>query len=150
MSIFSDTAQLLLAAGLVLAVIDALVFGFATFFLTLFGLALVSAGIGLYLGVLPDSSTAILIALTVLTALYSLVLWKPLKGLQEKKQEGKVNSDLTGMSFVLQQDISPDSPGTYHYSGIDWTVETTEVITQGTEVEVVDLQVGVMKVKTAQ
>ncbi len=150
MTIFSDSAQALMAIGLFLAVIDLLVFGFATFFLTLLGLAMLSTGGLIYFSVIDSSIASILIAVTVFTGLYGALLWKPLKNLQEKREETKVSSDLTGMSFILQQDISPDSPGKYHYSGIDWTVETTEVITSGTEVEVIDLQVGVMKVKTCQ
>lgn len=150
MTIFSDAAQALMAIGLFLAVIDLLVFGFATFFLTLLGLAMLTTGGLIHFSVVDDSMTSILIAVTVFTGLYGVLLWKPLKRLQEKREETKVSSDLTGMSFILQQDISPDSPGKYHYSGIDWTVETNEVITSGTEVEVIDLQVGVMKVKTCQ
>lgn len=150
MSIFSDTAQALMAAGLFLAAIDLLVFGFATFFLTLLGLSLLTTGGLIYFSVLDSSVSSILIAVTLLTAVYGLFLWKPLKRLQEQRQSNKVSSDLTGMSFILQQDISPDSPGNYHYSGIDWKVQTSEVITQGTEVEVIELQVGTMTVRTAQ
>ena len=149
MWIFSDAAQALMAAGLFLAVIDLLIFGFATFFLTLLGLAMLTSGGLIYFGVLPDSTTSILMSVAIFTALYGVVLWQPLKKLQSMKQDQKVNSDLTGMSFVLEQDISPECPGTYHYSGIDWKLETSEVITQGTEVEVIDLQVGKMTVKTA-
>lgn len=150
MWIFSDIAQGLMAIGILLAVIDMLVFGFATFFLTLLGLGMLTSGALIYFSILPDSTTSILVSVAAFTVAYSALLWKPLKNLQANKQSKKVSSDLTGMSFVLQQDISPDSPGKYHYSGIDWSVETTEVISQGTEVEVIDLQVGVMKVKTSE
>ena len=150
MSFFSDTAQALMAAGLFLAVIDLLVFGFATFFLTLLGLSLLTTGGLIYFTVLDGSVSSTLVAVAALTAVYGVLLWKPLKRMQEQRKSNNVNSDLTGMSFTLQQDISPDNPGKYHYSGIDWTVETSEVITQGTEVEVIELQVGTMMVKTAQ
>ena len=148
MWIFSDIAQGLMAVGILLAVVDLLVFGFATFFLTLLGLGMLTSGALIYFAVLPDTTTSILVSVAAFTVIYSALLWKPLKNLQANKQSKKVSSDLTGMSFVLQQDVSPDTPGKYHYSGIDWSVETSEVITQGTEVEVIDLQVGVMKVKT--
>ena len=150
MWIFSDIAQGLMAIGILLAVIDMLVFGFATFFLTLLGLGMLTSGALIYFSILPDTTTSILVSVAVFTVLYSAVLWQPLKKLQSNKQIKKVDSDLTGMCFTLQQDISPESPGTYHYSGIDWSVESNEVITQGTEVEVIDLQVGVMKVKTSE
>jgi membrane protein implicated in regulation of membrane protease activity len=148
MWIFSDIAQGLMAVGILLAVVDLLVFGFATFFLTLLGLGMLTSGALIYFAVLPDTTTSILVSVAAFTVIYSALLWKPLKNLQANKQSKKVSSDLTGMSFVLQQDVSPDNPGKYHYSGIDWSVETSEVITQGTEFEVIDLQVGVMKVKT--
>lgn len=150
MSIFTDSAQALIAAGIFFAALDLLIFGFATFILTLLGLAMVTTGTLLYFGVFEPSTANILISVAVTTAIYSLLLWKPLKRLQEQRQENKVSSDLTGMSFVINEDISPESPGKYHYSGIDWKVETQEVITSGTEVEVIDLQVGTMTVKTAQ
>lgn len=150
MSLFSDIAQALMAAGLFLAAIDLVIFGFATLFLTLFGLSLLTTGGLIYFSILDGSISSTLIAVTLLTATYGILLWKPLKRMQEQRKSNKVSSDLTGMSFTLQQDISPDSPGKYHYSGIDWTVKTSEVITQGTEVEVIDLQVGIMMVKTAQ
>lgn len=148
MWIFSDIAQGLMAVGILLAVVDLLVFGFATFFLTLLGLGMLTSGALIYFAVLPDTTTSILVSVAAFTVIYSALLWKPLKNLQANKQSKKVSSDLTGMSFVLQQDVSPDNPGKYHYSGIDWSIETSEVITQGTEVEVIDIQVGVMKVKT--
>lgn len=150
MSIFSDNAQVLMAVGIFLAAADLLLFGFASFILTLLGLAVFSTGVLLYVGLLPEGYASIVLAIAVLTALSGAVLWRPLKRLQEKKQINKVSSDLTGISFVLEQDISPQSPGSYHYSGIDWQVETNEVITAGTEVEVITLEVGVMTVKTAQ
>lgn len=150
MWIFSDIAQGLMAIGILLAVIDLLVFGFATFFLTLLGLGMLTSGALIYFAVLPDTTTSILVSVAAFTVIYSALLWKPLKNLQANKQSKKVSSDLTGMSFVVQQDISPDSPGEYHYSGIDWKVETNEVITEGTKVEVIDLQVGVMQVRTSK
>ncbi|NVK25826.1 MAG: NfeD family protein [Gammaproteobacteria bacterium] len=147
MWIFSDVAQGLMAVGVLLAVIDVLAFGFATLFLTLIGLAMLTTGILIQFGILSDQPTYILVAVAIFSAVYALLLWKPLKRLQDIKATNKVKSDLAGMSFVLEQDISIEYPGTYHFSGIDWRVESTSDISRGTEVEVVELQVGVMKVK---
>ena len=147
MWIFSDVAQALMAIGILMAVVDVLVFGFATFFLTLIGLAMLSTGILINFGVLNSELTTILISVALLSTIFGVLLWKPLKHLQEQKVSKKVKSDLSGMSFVLEQDISPESAGQYHYSGIDWRVESESNIAAGTKVEVVELQVGVMRVK---
>ena len=147
MWIFSDIAQGLMAIGIFLAVVDVLAFGFATLFLTLIGLGLLTTGLLIHFDILAAQAAPILVSITVFSLLYAGLLWKPLKQLQDIKLTKKVKSDLSGMSFVLDQDISIEYPGTYHYSGIDWRVETVADISRGSEVEVVELQVGVMKVK---
>lgn len=144
---FSDAAQALMAVGLFLAVIDMLVFGFATFFLTLLGLAMLTSGALMYFGILSSDTSTILISVAVLSAIFGVVLWKPLKGLQNNKENNDLHTDLTGMTFVLEQDISPAEPGKHHYSGLDWKVQSTEELSKGTEVQVIELQVGVMMVK---
>ena len=147
MWIFSDVAQGLMAIGIFLAVVDVLAFGFATLFLTLIGLGLLTTGILINFNVLTTEPTSLLISITVFSLLYAALLWKPLKRLQDIKLTKKVKSDLSGMSFVIDQDISIEYPGTYHYSGIEWRVETIADISRGSEVEVVELDVGVMKVR---
>lgn len=147
MWIFSDVAQGLMAIGIFLAVVDVLAFGFATLFLTLIGLGLLSTGVLINFGILNTEPTSILVSITVFSLIYAGILWRPLKHLQDIKLTKKVESDLSGMSFVIEEDISVEYPGTYHYSGIEWKVETAGDISRGSEVEVVDLQVGVMKVR---
>ena len=147
MWIFSDVAQGLMAIGIFLAVVDVLAFGFATLFLTLIGSGLLTTGVLINFNVLTTEPTSLLISITVFSLLYAALLWKPLKRLQDIKLTKKVKSDLSGMSFVIDQDISIEYPGTYHYSGIEWRVETIADISRGSEVEVVELDVGVMKVR---
>lgn len=146
---FSDVSQALMAIGLLMAVIDVLVFGFATFFLTLIGLAMLVSGGLMYFGIIPDSITSVLISVAFLTALFSVLLWKPLKGLQAHSEKKKVKSDLDGYQFTLEQDVEPGVFGLHHYSGIDWKVQAESLITKGTMVEVVEFKVGILLVKAA-
>ena len=150
MWIFDNLGQLLIAAGLLLAVVDVVFLGFATFFLTLLGLATLTTGILVWVGVVSEQWTAIAIVIALLSTLYSLLLWKPLQRLQKQGGEKKVvTSDLIGHSFVLDCDVSSISPGSYAYSGVTWKLESTDALTTGTRVEVVDVQVGVMRIKAA-
>jgi hypothetical protein len=146
MDLFGNTAQTLMALGLFLAVIDVVVFGFATFFLTLIGLSMLVTGGLIYASVLPDQFNSILLSVAILSAVFAVLLWKPLQQLQKKQQLSKVTTDLTGITFVLEQDVSPANPGKYHYSGVDWKVEASVEIRKGQTVEVTELQVGIMKV----
>lgn len=147
MWLFSDVSQMLMTLGLLMAVIDVLVFGFATFYLSLIGLAMLVSGALIYFGVIPDSTTAVFISVAVLTALFSLVLWKPLKNLQAVSNNKKVSTDLDGYQFTLEQDVDAGVFGKHHYSGIDWKVESDLPIAKGSKVEVVEFKVGVLVVK---
>lgn len=89
MWVFSDVSQALMAIGLLMAVVDVLVFGFATFFLTLIGLAMLVSGGLMYFGIIPDRITSVLISVAFLTAFFSVLLWKPLKGLQAHSEKKK-------------------------------------------------------------
>ena len=146
MWLFSDMSQSLMAIGLLMAVVDVLVFGFATFFLTLIGLSMLVTGILIQLGVITDGTASVLICIAILTAVFSLLLWKPLKRLQETKGNKKVTSDLDGYQFVLEQDIDSLTPGKHHYSGVDWKVESDVAITKGTKVTVLEFKVGTLVV----
>ncbi len=64
----------------------------------------------------------------------------------------KPSSDLIGLEFVVQQDISATQPGTHRYSGVDWKVELdraagTESIPAGQRVTVTSLDAGIFRVK---
>ena len=147
MDIFENSAQLLMSAGIFIAALDIIVFGFATLFLTLIGLAMLLTGVLIYMGILVDDITYILVSVTAWSAIFAVLLWKPLKRLQANSIAKSVGTDLTGMSFFLESDVKPGLTGTYHYSGIDWKVQSADSLAKGTEVEVTELQVGVMTVK---
>lgn len=147
MWLFSDMSQMLMTIGLLMAVVDVLVFGFATFFLTIIGLAMLVSGALIHFGILPDSTNSVLISVAFLTALFSILLWKPLKKLQEHTNNKKVTSDLDGYQFTLEQDVDAGVFGKHHYSGIDWKVESDSPIAKGSKVEVLEFKVGVLLVK---
>ena len=147
MWIFDDTAQILMAIGILMAVVDIVILGFATFFLTLIGLAVLTTGLLLNFGIMADSWTNILVSVAVLSALYTAVLWKPLSRLQQDKKPKTVTSDLIGLQFVLETDVTAENPGMYLYSGVNWKVESDSDLTAGAKVEVVEVQVGTMRVK---
>mgnify|MGYP000232589630 FL=1 len=150
MWIFDNMAQLLMVTGVTLAVIDILFLGFATFYLTLIGLATLTTGLLVLTGVLSEDWTHIAISVAALAAIYSAILWRPLTLLQQKGGEVKtVSTDLTGHTFLLSQDISPSEPGEYAYSGVTWKLETEQTLKAGTKVVVTEVQVGIMKVKAA-
>lgn len=149
MWIFDDTAQILMAIGILMAVVDIVILGFATFFLTLIGLAVLTTGLLLNFGIMADSWTNILVSVAVLSALYTAVLWKPLSRLQQDKKPKTVTSDLIGLQFVLETDVTAENPGMYLYSGVNWKIESDSDLTAGAKVEVVEVQVGTMRVKPA-
>ncbi|WP_299264454.1 NfeD family protein [uncultured Psychrosphaera sp.] len=147
MWLFSDVSQALMAVGLLMAVIDVLVFGFATFYLTLIGSAMLVSGGLIHFGVIPASTSSVLISVAFLTALFSILLWKPLKNLQAHSNNKKVTTDLDGYQFTLEQDVDAGVFGKHHYSGIDWKVESDSPIAKGSKVEVLEFKVGVLLVK---
>lgn len=148
MSFFENTAQMLMAAGVLLAVIDIVFLGFATFFLTLIGLATLTTGLLLQFGIISDTWTVISLCIAVLSAVYSAILWKPLSNLQKTEPKHNVHSDLFGHQFRLETPVSPTQPGSYQYSGITWKIESDESLLAGDKVEVTDIQVGLMTVKS--
>ena len=150
MWIFDNTAQILMALGIMMAVVDIVVLGFATFFLTLIGLAVLTTGVLLNFGVMTDSWANILISVAVLSAIYTALLWKPLSRLQQDTKPQEVKSDIIGHQFHLETDVTASQPGMYLYSGVNWKIEADEELTAGAKVEVTQVKVGVMRVKPVE
>ncbi|MDA8621594.1 NfeD family protein [Psychrosphaera sp.] len=148
MAFFENTAQMLMAAGVLMAAVDIVLLGFATFFLTLLGLAVLTTGVLLHFGIITDSWAMLSLSIAILAALYSVLLWKPLAKLQKTQPKKNVHSDLFGHQFRLETSVSPAKPGSYQYSGITWRIESDEDLQAGARVEVIDIQVGMMTVKS--
>jgi membrane protein implicated in regulation of membrane protease activity len=82
------------------------------------------------------------LVVAVLTALLTVVLWKPFKRLQEQRDDSPVTSDLVGFTFVLAEAVEPDGCVMYKYSGIEWRLVSDTPIASGTKVRVVEVEVG--------
>jgi membrane protein implicated in regulation of membrane protease activity len=145
----NNLAESLLILGLALLAIEIAVLGFSTFVLFFVGLAAAVTGILLYIGLIPETLVSAALAVAILTAIAAIVLWKPLKKLQNKVDKTKAKGDLVGHSFILSEAVSPTINPKYHYSGIDWKLISTETLAIGTKVEVTEAAVGVFYIKAA-
>jgi membrane protein implicated in regulation of membrane protease activity len=145
-------AETLLVIGIILLAIEVVVLGFSTFFVFFIGLAtIVTAGL-IYFGVVPDTWLASLMSISIFTALFALLLWKRLKGLQSDVDTKRADNDLVGYSFVCPQDIDPllpiDQLPTHDYSGVTWRLMSEVPIKAGTKVSVKQTDVGILHVMT--
>ena len=86
--------------------------------LLFFAIASFITGLLISLGVLSGWEMEIF-ALGILTALTTLLLWKPLKKFQNSGGGADTSSDMIGKQVPASSDIT-SSTGTIRYSGIDW------------------------------
>jgi len=83
----------------------------------------------------------------LVTGISSLLLWPSLKRMQDKVDTKAVTNDFIGHRFRLEEDLSDTAVINHHYSGINWKVSCDSVLEKGTEVEVIEVGVGKMKVQ---
>jgi hypothetical protein len=67
--------------------------------------------------------------------------------MQTQVDTTKVKSDLVGHRFVLVEDVALGLTPEYHYSGINWKLIASEHLVAGTQVEVIQADVGVFHIK---
>ncbi|MDA9100640.1 hypothetical protein N9J94_05195 [Planktomarina sp.] len=138
--------QWLLLIGTTLLIIEVAVLGFATFVLLFIGLAMLAvAGLMGFEFIPSDFKTAI-IAVSIMTLITAAISWKFLKKIQTGSENLKVEVGFIGHRFQIDDDISPEKPGQYFYSGINWKVITDEYVEKHTELKVVHADVGHFKV----
>jgi len=143
------------ALGFALLAAEVLLFGFTTIIFFFAGLGALAAGLVMNLGVLPETWIAGTACFGIATGISSAALWKPMKAMQDRSQpQQKSSSDIMGLEFVLIEDISITSPGSYRYSGIDWKVEidsssNLDDLPKGTRVTVATVEVGRLSVVKA-
>ena len=142
----SNLTYVLIFLGLALLVIEVAVLGFSVMVLFFIGLGCLITGILILVGVMPSTLVSALTGVAILSVLSAVVLWKPLKKMQDEVEKTDVKGDLVGYSFVLESDISPREHGSHKYSGIEWKVKSDTPIAAGTEVEVVRTDVGEFRV----
>ena len=127
--------------------------GLVTGLLLFGGVGTIVTGLLMMAGVLNETWEIGIASSAIISAIIAVLLWRPLKSLQNDDIPDKDNSsDLVGYEFVLQQDISLLKPGTTDYSGIEWKVEIykdagVEEISAATHVVVCSVEVGKFKVK---
>ena len=63
-------------------------------------------------------------------------------GLQIPDSEREIEVGFVGHRFQLNEDISPNEPGSYSYSGVEWSVTSAEPLVKSTMVKVVHAEVG--------
>ena len=139
--------------GFILLASEVLLFGFTTIVLLFAGLGALVTGLLIMIGVLPETWLAGISSFGVVTGVSSILLWKPLKRMQDKStpRSGQ-SSDLIGLEFIINQDITSTSPGQHRYSGMTWRVEpdasaNISLLRAGQRVAVVSLEAGLFRVK---
>lgn len=143
-----------LIIGVALLIIEIAVLGFSTFFLFFAGLGAIVTSLLIWLGVVPDDFFVSLACFAGATAVLALALWKPLAKMQSNVDTTRPQSDIIGHSFILadavQAAIPKQQQPTYHYSGIDWHLQSEQDLAKGTKVEVVQTDVGTLWIKAAE
>ncbi len=141
-----------IALGFALLAAEVLLFGFTTIIFLFAGLGALASGLLMNAGIIPETWVAGVACFGIATGVSSALLWKPLKAMQDKAAPPrKPTSDIVGLEFVLMDDISLTSVGSYRYSGIDWKVEIdsccdVDSLAKGQRVVVVSVEVGVLRV----
>jgi len=142
-----------IALGFILLALEVLVFGFTTIVMFFAGLGAVTAGLLMQTGVLPQTWIAGIACFGISTGMYGVLLWKPFQRIQSNSTpQQKQSSDLIGLEFVLEQDITSQQPGTTRYSGINWRVEIdkeagADTLHSGQRVVVTSVDAGIFRVK---
>lgn len=146
----ANLSTYLIIIGLIILAVEIAILGFSTFVLTFFGLALLITGLLITMEGISPTVMSAMASVAVLSGLLAVLLWKPLKSLQNQIEPGLPKSDLVGYQFYLQNDVSNAEPGEENYSGIKWKVTSDVPITKGTLVETVEVNVGHWKVKAVE
>ncbi|CAH9052489.1 hypothetical protein PSECIP111854_00980 [Pseudoalteromonas sp. CIP111854] len=146
--ILNNLPQTLIIVGIFALIIEVAVLGFATFFLLFLGLSLVLSGTMMYAGLLANDWMTALWVNAILTFVLALVLWKPLKRLQQSSNDEEISNDFADIDFILSDDLNDNNQVFHAYSGIQWQLKSDQPLSKGTRVKVVKKEVGVMWVKT--
>lgn len=150
--VVSHQAEFWLVCGFIMLTIEVIT-GFTTGFFLFGGIGALISGLLMSFGLLPETWIAGISCTGISSGLAAMLLWKPLKSLQDDSPAGKDNSsDLVGYAFVLDTSIEPGKPGNTDYSGISWKVEIDpqspeSSIESGQRVVVTSVEVGTFKVK---
>ena len=146
---FLDThlAEALMIIGVIALIVEVAVLGMSTYVLLFLGLSLFASGLLMNIGLLDTSYTTALWSNIVFTLGFAVVLWKPLKRMQDKTDTKPIHSDFAELTFIVNADVDDKGLTTHQYSGITWQLKSHSPIAAGSTVKVTDKQVGVLWVE---
>lgn len=140
--------QLLMTSGIVALAVEVAVLGFATFILFFLGLGLLATGLMMQFGWLSVDINHAMWSVSIITLGSALLLWKPLRRMQNTPDTRKNESDFAQKTFQLTGDVDSESNDVlYSYSGINWKVRSHSPLTKGQWVKVIETEVGVLWVE---
>lgn len=142
-----NIAEILMVLGIAALIVEVAVLGFATFVLLFLGISLLLTGLAMNIGLLEASLMTALWSNTLLTGVLAVMLWKPLRRMQNKVDHKDIDSDFADQSFVLTGDVDMRGETSHSYSGVQWKLKSQQLIPAGTLVKVVKTEVGVMWVE---
>lgn len=145
-----NLSNVLIATGIGALIVDMVFFGFGTFILIFLGGSLLISGLAMLVGILPSTMDAALWSNAILTAILGVLLWKPLRRIQNKNGSKQITNDFASDPFVLKQDVDIQGLTEHMYSGVRWKLRSHQPISQGTLVEVVKVEVGSLWVKAKE
>lgn len=148
--LLNNFAETLVVIGLLLLVVEVAVLGFATFFLFFVGLALITTGGLMWIGLIPEKWLQAIGGTAFFSAVFALAFWQKLKGLQNSTESTTSTNDLIGTVFVLSADIDQhEQTVTQQFSGITWQLRANQPILAGTAVKIVSTEVGILTIEPA-
>jgi len=92
--------------------------------LLFFALASIITGILISLGLVEGWQSEVLVV-GLLTAVIAVVLWRPLKAMQNSRSKTDDSSDMIGLQVPAFDNITKDA-GSIRYSGINWNARLAE------------------------
>jgi len=121
--------------------------------LLFFAIASLTTGILVSIGFVDGWQSEIL-TVGLLTAVVAVILWKPLKSLQDSKDKTDDSSDMIGLQVPASAEIN-ESSGTIRYSGIDWQARLAEeadgvCINENSQCQIIGITGNTMLVKAVE
>lgn len=100
--------------------------------LLFFAIASAITGILINVGLIEGWQSQILVV-GILTAVITLVLWKPLKSMQNSRSKTDDSSDMIGLQVPVVDDVT-NAEGSIRYSGLNWNARLADEV----DVEVIE------------
>ncbi|WP_019029750.1 NfeD family protein [Colwellia piezophila] len=100
--------------------------------LLFFAIASAITGVLISLGIVEGWQNEVLVV-GVLSAVITLLLWKPLKKMQNSRSKTDDSSDMIGLQVLVSDDITK-AGGSIRYSGINWQARLADDV----EIEVIE------------